>query len=268
MPSYTAPDERSCSTCCTTCLKISEAIIPAMTNSTAISRRPFWKKPGKISANVSGPLNMVGDTEGCRLENGVVYTPDRFQGRVGRDEGKRLDGSSTVPRSSAARACPSDEHRDGRAVLFRQHGLPDVCGPVAWRGLGDHGRHARTRKPIFRRSIPANGTGTMNLTEPHCGTDLGLMRTKAEPQADGSYKHHGSEDLHLGRRKRHRGQHRPSRAGEDSRWPGRVSRASALHRAEIPGERGWQPGCAQRRLLRQDRGEDGHPRQRHLRDEL
>ena len=37
----------------------------------------------------------------------------------------------------------------------------------------------------------------MNLTEPHCGTDLGLMRTKAEPQDDGSYKVTGSEDFHL-----------------------------------------------------------------------
>ena len=36
-------------------------------------------------------------------------------------------------------------------------------------------------------------TGTMNLTESHCGTDLGLMRTKAEPQADGSYKNHGTK---------------------------------------------------------------------------
>jgi alkylation response protein AidB-like acyl-CoA dehydrogenase len=36
--------------------------------------------------------------------------------------------------------------------------------------------------------VEGTWTGTMNLTEPHCGTDLGLMRTKAEPQADGSYK--------------------------------------------------------------------------------
>ena len=44
----------------------------------------------------------------------------------------------------------------------------------------------------------------MNLTEPHAGTDLGLLRTRAEPQDDGSYRHHRHEDLHLGRRPRPR----------------------------------------------------------------
>ena len=42
--------------------------------------------------------------------------------------------------------------------------------------------------------------GTMNLTEPQCGTDLGLIKTKAEPQADGIVQHYRHQDLHLGRR--------------------------------------------------------------------
>ena len=52
--------------------------------------------------------------------------------------------------------------------------------------------------------IAGEWTGTMNLTEPQCGTDLGLLRTKAVPQADGSYTITGTEDLHLGRRARPR----------------------------------------------------------------
>ena len=45
--------------------------------------------------------------------------------------------------------------------------------------------------------VAGKWTGTMNLTEPHCGTDLGLLKTKAEPQADGSYKITRHQDLHL-----------------------------------------------------------------------
>jgi acyl-CoA dehydrogenase len=55
-------------------------------------------------------------------------------------------------------------------------------------------------------------TGTMNLTEPHCGTDLGLLRTKAVPNGDG-LQDFRPEDLHLGRRARHGGEHHPSGAG-------------------------------------------------------
>jgi alkylation response protein AidB-like acyl-CoA dehydrogenase len=45
--------------------------------------------------------------------------------------------------------------------------------------------------------VSGDWTGTMNLTEPHCGTDLGLIKTRAEPQADGSWKDHRHQDLHL-----------------------------------------------------------------------
>jgi alkylation response protein AidB-like acyl-CoA dehydrogenase len=50
------------------------------------------------------------------------------------------------------------------------------------------------------KMVEGTWTGTMNLTEPHCGTDLGLIRTKAVPNADGSYCHHRHQDLHLGGR--------------------------------------------------------------------
>jgi hypothetical protein len=108
----------------------------------------------------------------------------------------------------------------------------------------------------------------MNLTEPHCGTDLGLMRTKAEPQPDGTYRITGQKIF--------------ISAGDHDMAENIVH----LVLAKIPGgpegikgvslfivpkflvERRRQPRRAQRRLLRQDRGEDGHPRQFDLRDEL
>ena len=108
----------------------------------------------------------------------------------------------------------------------------------------------------------------MNLTEPQCGTDLGLVRTRAAPQPDGSYKITGTKIF--------------ISAGEHdlvenivhlvlARIEGAPARHAgnfAVHRSEIPAGRRRHARRAQRGVLRLDRREDGHPRQRHLRDEL
>ncbi len=118
------------------------------------------------------------------------------------------------------------------------------------------------------KMVSCEWTGTMNLTEPHCGTDLGLMRTKAVPQDDGSYKITGQKIF--------------ISAGDHDMADNIIH----LVLAKIPGgpdgikgvslfivpkflvNDGRQPRRAQRRLRRQDRREDGHPRQFHLRHEL
>ncbi len=111
-------------------------------------------------------------------------------------------------------------------------------------------------------------TGTMNLTEPHCGTDLGLLRTKAVKQADGSYKITGTKIF--------------ISAGEHDMAENIVHLVLARIEGAPAGTKGislfvvpkltvkddGSLGAAQRRLLRLDRREDGHPRQFHLRDEL
>ena len=111
-------------------------------------------------------------------------------------------------------------------------------------------------------------TGTMNLTEPHCGTDLGLLRTKAVPNGDGSYKISGQKIFISA------GEHDMADnivhlvlARIEGAPRGRQGHL-AVHRAEIHPRRRRQAGRAQRRLLRLDRGEDGHPRQLDLRHEL
>jgi alkylation response protein AidB-like acyl-CoA dehydrogenase len=101
--------------------------------------------------------------------------------------------------------------------------------------------------------------GTMNLTEAHCGTDLGLLRTKAEPQDDGSYRITGTKIFISS------GEHdslitsytRPRQARVRRHGEGHLP----VHRAQVPRQRRRQPRRAQRRQLRLDRGEDGHPRQ-------
>ena len=80
-------------------------------------------------------------------------------------------------------------------LVLGQHGLRDVSGPDPGRDRGADRTTARpSRKTTYLpKMIAGDWTGTMNLTEPHCGTDLGLLRTKAVKQADGSYKITGTK---------------------------------------------------------------------------
>ncbi len=108
----------------------------------------------------------------------------------------------------------------------------------------------------------------MNLTEPHCGTDLGLLRTKAVPNGDGTYRISGQKIF--------------ISAGEHDMADNIVHLVLARIEGAPEGTKGislfivpkfkldavGQSGRAQRRLLRLDRGEDGHPRQLDLRHEL
>ena len=116
--------------------------------------------------------------------------------------------------------------------------------------------------------ISGQWTGTMNLTEPQCGTDLGLTRSRAVPQADGSYKITGTKIF--------------ISAGEHdlaeniihlvlARIEGAPEGVKGISLFVVPKFLPTKDGArrrAQRRLLRLDRREDGHPRQFHLRDEL
>ena len=116
--------------------------------------------------------------------------------------------------------------------------------------------------------IAGEWTGTMNLTEPHCGTDLGLLRTKAVKQADGSYKITGTKifisagEHDLAANIIHLVLARIEGAPEGTRGISLFVAPKILAEARRLARR------AQRRDLRLDRREDGHPRQLDLRDEL
>ncbi len=120
-----------------------------------------------------------------------------------------------------------------------------------------------SRRPTWLpKLVTCDWTGTMNLTEPHCGTDLGLMRTKAEPQADGSYKITGQKIF--------------ISAGEHDMAENIVHLVLAKAPGGGEGTKGislfivpkflvnpdGSLGAAQCALLREGRREDGHPRQR------
>ena len=146
------------------------------------------EEAGKIAAEVLHPLNAVGDTQGCTLENRVVRTPDGFkeafdQVRAGGWTALDCDpayGGQGLPYLMNAVV---GEMLTSANMAFQMYaGL--THGAVST--IHTHGTDEQ-KQTYLPKMVSCDWTGTMNLTEPHCGTDLGLMRTRAEPQEDGSY---------------------------------------------------------------------------------
>ncbi|WP_294765084.1 acyl-CoA dehydrogenase C-terminal domain-containing protein [uncultured Rhodoferax sp.] len=151
---------------------------------------------GKFAAEVTFPLNISGDQEGCKIDQSThaVTTPKGFKQAYA----KYIEGGW------AALGCDPE---------FGGQGLPYVVNGMFYEMLNSanqawtmypgltHGAYAalethgtpEQKATYLPKMTSGEWTGSMCLTEPHCGTDLGLMRTKAEPQADGTYKITGNK---------------------------------------------------------------------------
>ena len=170
-------------------LKVSESDIPGYGDLERDFTSAILEEAAKLGQDVLAPLNAVGDREGCRLENGVVRTPAGFKeafelmregGWAGLDLPEEFGGQNLPYLMYSA---VGDIFSAANMAFYMYPGL--THGAVsALLAHGDDSVKAR----FVPKMVSLEWTGTMNLTEPHCGTDLGMIRTKAEPQADGSYK--------------------------------------------------------------------------------
>jgi len=148
----------------------------------------------KFCAQVLAPLNRSGDEEGCHFDKGVVTTPQGFKQAFAQYVEAGWHGLA------------ADPHYGGQ-------GLPQSLGLVISEMIGSsntswgmypglthgamsaiHAHGTEQQKQTYLGKLTAGEwTGTMCLTEAHCGTDLGLIKTRAVPQADGSYAVSGSK---------------------------------------------------------------------------
>ncbi len=170
-------------------LKVTESGVPGYSDLEADFTGAILEEAGKISTDVLHPLNAVGDHEGVQLQDGKVTTPDGFKpafkaikegGWPGIDAPEEYGGQGLPYLMNAA----TGEFMSAANQAFSMYaGL--THGAVS--AILAHGTDEQKDK-FLPKMISCEWTGTMNLTEPHCGTDLGLMRTKAEPQADGAYR--------------------------------------------------------------------------------
>ncbi|MFD0909270.1 acyl-CoA dehydrogenase C-terminal domain-containing protein [Ruegeria arenilitoris] len=170
-------------------LKISASDIPGYNELEPEFTGAVLEEAGKVAVNLLHPLNVVGDTEGCRLENGVVYTPTGFKdafeqvkegGWTGLDMPEEYGGQNMPYVLGTA---VGEMFSAANQAFTMYQGLTHGAASA----ILAHGTDAQ-KDTYLPKMVSCEWTGTMNLTEPHCGTDLGLMRTKAEPQGDGSYK--------------------------------------------------------------------------------
>ena len=175
-------------------LKVSEQDIPGFADLDREFTGAVIEEAGKVSTEVLAPLNTVGDIEGCTLENGVVRTPKGFKEAFD----QMREGGWT--------ALDASEQYGGQGLPYVMHTAvnePFVSANMAfnmYQGLThgaysailEHGSDAQ-KDTYLPKLASCEWTGTMNLTEPHCGTDLGLMRTKAVPQDDGTFKVSGQK---------------------------------------------------------------------------
>jgi len=187
MPSYRAP-VKDMQFILHDLLNITQSDVPGYADLDASFTQAVLDEAGKVATHVLSPLNASGDREGCVLENGVVRTPKGFKEAFA----AMKDGGWT--------ALDCDPEYGGQ-------GLPYIMGTAVgeifvsanmafnmYQGL-THGAYSaihahgtdEQKSTYLPKMVSCDWTGTMNLTEPHCGTDLGLMRTRAEPQGDGSY---------------------------------------------------------------------------------
>ncbi|MCA0872433.1 acyl-CoA dehydrogenase C-terminal domain-containing protein [Seohaeicola saemankumensis] len=193
MPTYTAPI-KDLQFVLHDVLNISGSDIPGYEDLEADFTAAILKEAGKISSEVLAPLNVVGDTEGCRLENGVVYTPTGFKAAFEQVKDGHWTGLD-MPEEFGGQNMPAvigsavGEMFSGANQAFTMYqGLTHGAASA----ILAHGTDEQKAKWL-PKMVSCEWTGTMNLTEPHCGTDLGLMRTKAEPQGDGTYKISGQK---------------------------------------------------------------------------
>ncbi len=197
MPTYTPP-LRDMQFVMHEMLKVTEDFkqMPLYADMDAETINAVLEEGGKFAAEVIFPLNVSGDAEGCGYDavTHAVTTPKGFK------EAYR----QYIDAGWAALACDPE---------FGGQGLPLVVNQCFYEMLNSanqawtmypgltHGAYAslishgtpEQKQTYLPKMISGEWTGTMCLTEAHCGTDLGLMRTKADPQADGTFKLTGNK---------------------------------------------------------------------------
>ena len=189
MPSYTAPT-RDTRFIINEMLDLeSYAELPGFEAASADVTDAVINEGGKFCAEVLAPINQSGDQEGCtRHEDGSVTAPKGFKEAF--DQFREAGwGTLSQPEEFGGQGMPHvlgfafEEFVSSANQAFGMYpGLTN--GAVS--ALLAKGSQEQKEK-YLPKMISNEWTGTMNLTEPHCGTDLGMIRTKAEPQGDGSY---------------------------------------------------------------------------------
>lgn len=171
-------------------------VLPPHADIDADTINAVLEEGGKFAVEVTFPLNISGDEEGCTL--------DKTTHEVTPPKGFKEAYAKYVEGGWAALSCDPEYGGQGLPFVVNQcfYEMMNSANQAwtmypglshgAYEALHAHGTDAQ-KKLYLPKLVSGEWTGTMCLTEPHCGTDLGMLRTKAEPQADGTYKLTGNK---------------------------------------------------------------------------
>ncbi|KAF1061149.1 MAG: 3-methylmercaptopropionyl-CoA dehydrogenase [Pseudomonas citronellolis] len=148
----------------------------------------------KFCEQVIAPLNRSGDEEGCQFDNGVVTTPRGFKEAYAQYVEAGWNGLSSDPAYGGQGLPHSLGLLVGEMIGASNYswGMYPGLTRGAMAAIHAHGS-AEQKQAYLPRMTSGIWTGTMCLTEPHCGTDLGIIKTRAVPNADGSYAISGTK---------------------------------------------------------------------------
>jgi len=195
MPSYRAPVKDTLFVLEAVCKLDNYARLPGFGEATPDLVAAVVEEGGKFCEGVLAPINLSGDQQGCtRHADGSVSAPDGFKAAYDQFvEGGW--GTLMAPAEYGGQGLP---HAIG--TVFQEFSASANMAFAMYPGLNEGAQAAimavgspELKARFLPNMVHGRWTGTMNLTEPQCGTDLGLIRTRAVPQADGSYSISGTK---------------------------------------------------------------------------
>ncbi len=195
MPSYKAP-LRDMQFILFDVLKVQDAgnAVAAYAEMTPDVVTAILEEAGRFCENVLQPINRSGDEEGCAFESGSVRTPTGFKDAYAKFVEGGWPGIACDP-EHGGQGVPNTVNFAFEEMICSANlsfGLFPGLTHGAYNALQAHGSDD-LKRTYLPKMVGGSWSGTMCLTEPQCGTDLGLIRTRAEPSNDGSYRLHGTK---------------------------------------------------------------------------